>query len=54
MFCKKDRHALEMEKLQVQLEDEQRMRQALGLDPKANEELPNLNQYEMDEVFFPL
>ena len=43
-----------MEKMQVQLEDEQRMRQALGLEPKASDELPNLNQYEMDEVFFLL
>lgn len=38
--------------MQVQLEDERRMRQALGLEPKNNEDLPNLNQYEMDEVFF--
>ena len=39
-----------MEKRQVQMEDERRMRQALGLEPKTNDDLPNLNQYEMEEV----
>lgn len=47
----KDQLALQREKMQVQLEDERRMRQALGLEPKNNEDLPNLNQYEMEEVY---
>lgn len=46
----RDQLALEMEKREVQMEDERRMRQALGLEPKTNDDLPNLNQYEMDEV----
>ena len=49
-LSKRDQLALEMEKREVQMEDERRMRQALGLEPKTNDDLPNLNQYEIDEV----
>ena len=52
IISKKDQQSLQYEKRQVQLEDDRRMRQALGLEPKNNDDLPNLNQYEMDEVIY--